>query len=128
MTAELARIKHLLGLASDCDRQAETATDTHKREEIRKLAWTYRQMVQAQIALITAGVHRVDGGLYLQIDRGGRSWVHRFTFKGRARWSGLGSARTMTLAEARAARDAERAMIRTGIDPVAARRAERQAA
>ena len=76
------------------------------------------------MAAIAPGTHRVNDHLYLQI-KGGRSWLHRYMFKGKIRDSGLGSVDTMTLAQARAARDDERAMIRKGVDPVAARRAER---
>jgi hypothetical protein len=37
------------------------------------------------------GLHRVDSGLYLQImSVNSRSWIHRYTFKGKAQWSGLG--------------------------------------
>jgi integrase len=76
-------------------------------------------------AIAAPGVYRVDDNLYLQI-KGGRSWLHRYMFKGRPRDSGLGSADTMTLAQARAARDEERLLIRKEIDPVAKRRDERQ--
>jgi hypothetical protein len=47
-------------------------------------------------------------------------------FKGRPRDSGLGSADSMTLAQARVARDEERLLIRKEIDPVAKRRDDRQ--
>jgi integrase len=46
-------------------------------------------------------------------------------FGGKPRLSGLGSADSITLAQARAARDEERVLIRRGVDPVAARRSER---
>jgi integrase len=76
------------------------------------------------------GTHRVDEGLYLQI-KGGRSWLHRYMFAGKQRWSGLGSAADpkeggLSLAKARAARDDERALIRQGVDPVAKRHRQRQ--
>jgi integrase len=47
-------------------------------------------------------------------------------FGRKPRVSGLGSADTMSLAQARAARNDEQALIRKGVDPVAARRAERE--
>jgi hypothetical protein len=85
-----------------------------------------RRLTALEVTTITtSGTHRVDDNLYLQI-KGGRSWLHRYTFKGKPRESGLGSAETMTLAQARDARDDERSLIRKGIDPVAARRAERE--
>jgi integrase len=77
--------------------------------------------------IVDAGMHRVDDGLYLQI-KGGRSWVHRYMFRGKQRLSGLGSADPkdgLTLAQARAARDDERALIRKDIDPVAERKRRR---
>src|SRR5579871_737053 len=51
------------------------------------------------------GMHLVDVGLYPQIKKGARSWIHRYTFKGKARWSGLGSYPQMSLAGARDRRD-----------------------
>lgn len=73
------------------------------------------------------GMHPVDAGLYLQImSINSRSWIHRYTFKGKARWSGLGPYPEMSLADARAKRDDERAEMRAGIDPVAERKRERQ--
>ena len=74
--------------------------------------------------LVEPGLHWVDDGLFLQI-KGGRSWVHRFQLAGKSRMSGLGSADDVTLAQARAARDDERVLIRKGIDPVESRRAEK---
>jgi integrase len=80
-----------------------------------------------QIARITKpGRHPVDAGLYFQFQSmTARSWFHRYQFRGKERWSGLGPYPEVTLAEARAKRDEERVQIRKGIDPVAARQAER---
>ena len=75
-------------------------------------------------ALTEPGLHWVDDGLYLQI-RGGRSWCHRYMFDGKPRLSGLGPVDDVTLAQARAARDDERALIRKGGDPVADRKRQR---
>lgn len=84
-----------------------------------------RALTAVEVRALTApGLHWVDDGLYLQI-KGGRSWAHRYMLDGKPRVSGLGSADTTTLAQARAARDEERVLIRRGVDPVAARRAER---
>jgi integrase len=64
-------------------------------------------------------MHLVEGGLYLQVaGPQARSWIFRYQFQGRARWLGLGSARHVTLAQARHARDDARTLIRKGIDPV----------
>jgi Arm DNA-binding domain len=90
-----------------------------------------KKMTALEVERIKApGMHRVDEGLYLQI-KGGRSWLHRYMFAGKARWSGLGSAADpkeggLSLAKARAARDDERALIRQGVDPVAERQRQRR--
>jgi integrase len=70
------------------------------------------------------GHYAVGDGCYLQIASGGtRSWVLRYTLKGRARYMGLGSANLVSLADARAkARDARRLLL-DKIDPIEARRA-----
>jgi integrase len=70
-----------------------------------------------------------DGeGLYLQVTGPqSKSWIYRFTIGGKARWMGLGSLAAVSLAEARQRRDGERQKIRTGIDPLAQKRAARQA-
>jgi integrase len=83
-----------------------------------------RQMKQTEIDKITApGMHRCDRGLYLQVSgEESRSWIYRYTFRGKARWLGLGSAGEVTLAQARNARDDARALIRRGIDPVQERK------
>src|ERR1700724_1005755 len=65
-----------------------------------------------------------DGaGLYLVVSpSGARKWVYRFTFGGKVTETGLGSADTVSLAEARdKARDA-RKMVEAGENPIDARR------
>lgn len=69
-----------------------------------------------------------EKGLHLRIlPNGSRSWVLRFTLDGRERRAGLGSYPDVTLKQARDARDAMRAQVREGIDPIAARRIARHA-
>ncbi len=69
------------------------------------------------------------GGLYLQLSgTGAKSWVFRYRLNGRLREMGLGPARDVTLAEAREAALACRRQRLAGIDPIAARTAERQQA
>jgi integrase len=69
------------------------------------------------------------GGLYLQLSgSGAKSWVFRYRLNGRLREMGLGPARDVTLAEAREAALACRRQRLAGIDPIAARTAERQQA
>lgn len=74
-----------------------------------------------------AGYYADGGGLYLQISASGsKSWLYRFMLNGRAREMGLGSVLDRPLAEARdRARDARR-MVRDGVDPIEARRAEKK--
>ena len=69
------------------------------------------------------GIYSDGGGLALQITMGTdgsprKSWLFRFSLHGRARHMGLGPISQVSLAEARAARDKARALIRNGIDPI----------
>jgi integrase len=63
------------------------------------------------------------GGLYLEVaDGGSASWVYRWERDGREHWLGLGSARDISLDEARElAREARKA-VRAGRDPIAEKR------
>jgi integrase len=69
-----------------------------------------------------------DGaGLWLSVSTSGkRRWVFRFSFDKRVSELGLGSASTMSLAEARAASHEARRLIASGVNPVAARREARE--
>jgi integrase len=68
-------------------------------------------------------------GLALQVTTSGaRSWVLRVAIGGRQREMGLGSFPTVTLAEARDKARQHRALVKQGIDPIAARRAASSAA
>jgi integrase len=74
------------------------------------------------------GLHFDSRGLYLQVSgAGSKCWILRYTLKGKARWLGLGSARDVSLKQARERRDVERGKLAKGIDPVEARQAERAA-
>jgi integrase len=108
--------------------------------------------LQAQVARLTAsaeGRHRnrnrlstrfvetvkrpgfyADGGnLYLDFkDPPAKNWVLRYKRAGRARDHGLGPYPLVSLAEAREAAIDKLRQLRRGIDPIDARRAERQAA
>ena len=48
------------------------------------------------------GMHADGGGLYLQVTKGGASWIYRFMLNGHAREMGLGSLALFGLQEARA--------------------------
>lgn len=66
-----------------------------------------------------------DGqGLYLRIDQtGSRRWVYIYYRLKKRREMGLGSAEVVKLAQARQAAEEARATLKSGIDPIAARRA-----
>ena len=64
------------------------------------------------------GKYQDGAGLMLVVTRsGGRQWVQRVTIQGRRRDIGLGSATVVSLKDARAAADANRAIARDGGDP-----------
>jgi integrase len=67
-----------------------------------------------------------DGaGLYLQVTGdGGKSWIYRFSLRGKPREMGLGSLTAVSLADARAKAATCRALRQDGVDPIEARRAQ----
>lgn len=71
-----------------------------------------------------------DGhGLYLQVvSRKNMSWLLRYERGGRERWMGLGPLHTINLYEAREKARTARQQLLSGIDPLEARAAERNAA
>lgn len=77
-----------------------------------------------KVATAGAGYHADGAGLYLLVTKEGTaSWVFRYTFRGRKREMGLGSASLYSLAQARERRDHQRRLLADGLDPIAARRA-----
>jgi integrase len=75
------------------------------------------------------GMYGDGGGLWLQVTgNGAKSWIFRFTLGGKSREMGLGSAGTFPLAEARDKALTCRKLCYEGIDPIEARRQQRQAA
>ena len=88
---------------------------------------TYQQLSARTIAAIRKpGVYRDGAGLYLKVGpSGSKTWVYRFMLRGRARWMGLGSADTFSLAEARRRAADCRKLLADGVDPLDARKAER---
>jgi integrase len=65
------------------------------------------------------------GGLWLRITAGGsKGWIFRFMLAGRSRAMGLGSVNYVTLAEARELARQYRKLVKQGLDPIEARRAE----
>jgi hypothetical protein len=63
------------------------------------------------------GMYADGGGLFLQVTKGGRSWVFRYMIAGQAREMGLGSATTITLAEARNRLRRRKTVTRSGDRP-----------
>jgi integrase len=82
-----------------------------------------------------AGYHADGGGLYLQVAQRmqngepiaavAKSWIFRFTLAGKTREMGLGPYPTFSLREARERAQAQRKFLADGIDPIAARDAQR---
>jgi integrase len=70
-----------------------------------------------------------DGwGLYLDvISKDRRNWLFRFARGGKERWMGLGSAKDVSLAEAREAAGEARKLSKAGIDPIEHRNGKVQA-
>jgi integrase len=83
----------------------------------------------AKVRMVSEPGHYCDGNcLYLVVDENGaKKWVLRVTIHGRRRDLGLGSARLVSLAEAREEAIRLRKIARSGGDPYAERRKERQA-
>src|SRR5262245_48474158 len=89
------------------------------------MARTTERLTALKVARTNRPGFYPDGrGLYLEVTKGGRSWVLRFMLNGRARWMGLGSAHDITLTEAREKAAQARNLRRDGIDPIEQRRAE----
>ncbi|UXR90890.1 tyrosine-type recombinase/integrase [Agrobacterium tumefaciens] len=65
---------------------------------------------------------RDGGGLYLISKGTGRYWIFNYTFAGLRREMGLGPLHTVGLADARDKAEAARRLVRSGIDPLAAKR------
>lgn len=73
------------------------------------------------------GMYADGGGLYLQVTGdGAKSWIYRFSLKGRAREMGLGPLTIVTLSDARSKAAACRALRQEGIDPIENRNSNRQ--
>lgn len=82
---------------------------------------------QAIKSISAPGLHADGDGLFLQIGASGaRSWIFRFSIHGKARDMGLGSARTVTLADARAKAADQRFIRNKGLDPIEFRKAAKE--
>jgi integrase len=93
---------------------------------------TFMALTALQVRNAKPGDKLSDGGgLRLDVDRNGnKSWTFRFTspLTGKERFMGLGSARDVTLAEARDAAAEARALIRQRKDPIEDRKEQRTVA
>jgi len=75
---------------------------------------------------IPPGYHCDGGGLYLQVSpTQSQSWIFRYKRQGRSREMGLGAARDVSLAQARAKASEARRQLTEGVDPLAAREGRR---
>jgi integrase len=80
-----------------------------------------------KVARAKPGRHGDGAGLYLEAGENSASWLLRWERDGRERWHGLGSARDVSLDEARELAREARRLIKGGGDPVEQKRAERAA-
>ncbi|VXB68525.1 site-specific integrase [Brevundimonas sp. G8] len=65
------------------------------------------------------GFHNDGAGLYLRVSDRRKSWVYVYQWTGRRREMGLGSFSDTSLAEARIKCSAARALVKSGVDPLA---------
>ena len=74
------------------------------------------------------GYYSDGNGLYLQVSiSSSKSWIFRFTIKGKQREMGLGAVHTISLAEARLKAKEQRLMLVNGLDPLTVREQAREA-
>jgi integrase len=89
----------------------------------------YRLTEQIVRSITAAGYHADGDGLFLQVSkRGTKSWIFRYSLNRRTRDMGLGPLKAVSLADARSKAAAARILRDKGIDPLAQREAERDAA
>jgi integrase len=93
---------------------------------------TTNRLTSATVKAAGIGMHPDGANLYLQVTLSAdgktkrRCWLFRYTHAGRQRYMGLGAERAdVGLAEARAAAEAARGLLRQRRDPIAERDAER---
>ena len=88
-----------------------------------------RLSARAVATTTNPGYHPDGGGLYLQVSRTGtKSWIFCFTLAGRAREMGLGELALLSLAQARERTIECRKLLKEGVDPIEARRTQRDVA
>jgi integrase len=84
------------------------------------------RLTAAKLPHLPQGWHS-DGhnGLHLKVTGNSRTWVMRYQVNGRRRFMGLGPLHLVSLADARQRATAARQQLLAGIDPIAARQAQR---
>src|SRR6516225_8785940 len=81
------------------------------------------RLTARKVETAKAGKYSDSGNLYLIVSpTGGRKWVLRFTWRGKAREMGLGTPANVSLADARDKSAHARRMIAQGLDPIAERK------
>ncbi len=88
---------------------------------------TLHKLTARGVATAGPGMHSDGGGLFLRVKGNGRSWVFRYTERGRKREKGLGPASAVSLAEARKRAAAAREAVTDGRDPIDGGTAAREA-
>ena len=102
---------------------AGTETVPKPRRTKRRGPHPHKALAAAFVHAAPPGRHADGNGLYLYVQpTGTRSWVQCLVIRGRRRELGLGSARLVSLAEAREQALANRKLARSGGDPLAERR------
>jgi integrase len=92
------------------------------------MARTIHQLTALQVQkLSTPGMHPDGAGLYLQITGAAKSWVLRYSLRGKAREMGLGSLRKVSLADARRKAAECHKLLDDHIDPIENRASQRAA-
>jgi hypothetical protein len=78
------------------------------------------QLTVRKIESLKSGAHCDGGNLWITVTEKSRLWSIRFKspVTGKRREMGIGPARDVPLAKARAAADAARQLIRDGVDPI----------
>jgi integrase len=91
------------------------------------MATTINRLTAKQVEKFKAAGDYCDGGgLWLQVSgKNAKSWIFRFSLRGRSREMGLGSAHKLTLAEARTERDKYNKLLRDHTDPIEYRKRQR---
>src|SRR2546430_12776535 len=84
------------------------------------------KLTARRIETARAGKYSDGNNLYLMVSRtGSRKWVLRFTWRGRAKEMGLGSARNVSLVDAREKAAAACRKIAQGLNPIEERKRDR---